>query len=372
MSQTGPQSENRTANTTRTRRVVVAVATALLVVTAGCAGTMGGATPGGTDGGADGGTDANSGTVNFYVSDQPNDMDDFEHLNVTVTSVRFHLTDAANESGDAENDTATDGGTATANATAVATDASDDETDVADNETAEADDAEEADESGDGRWITRDVNDTTVDLTQLRGANATLVDAFDLPAGEYDTVRLEVGETNGTLTSGESTNVKLPSERLKLNMDFTVENGSEIDFVYDVTVRKAGNSGMYILQPVVGESGTEVPIERVDDDDDDERSIDAQFDGNVTAGENVTVVVTENGSALANATVSVDDGPSGVTDANGEYVVSVPADAEELEIEVEDGDAEAELEYEFDDDASENDDGADNGNGPESVAVLDA
>jgi hypothetical protein len=361
------------------RRAVLAVATALLVVTAGCAGMAGTATPG-ADGGADGdgaasGEDANTadaGTVNFYVSDQPNDMDDFAHLNVTITTVRFHLVDAAANgsaagAGNASTVTPAD---ATATATpANGTDAEADDEDGADDEN-ERDDEEMDDEDGDGdgRWVTRDVNATSVDLSQLRGANATLLEQFDLPAGEYDTVHMAVSDVEGTLTNGDDQRVKLPSDKLKLTTAFTVENGSEVDFVYDVSVHKAGNSGKYILKPVVSESGTEVPIERVDDDGDDEdRSIDASFAGNVSAGENATLAVTENGSAVANATVYVDGEAVGATDADGELVVAVSSDAEELEVEVEDRDAEAELEFEFesddDSDVGDAESGESTGNG---------
>jgi len=346
------------------KRTVVALATALLVVTAGCAATPGTGTPatdGGTDGGdgapttdSTGGTDADSGTVNFYVSDQPNDMDDFEHLNVTITQVQFHLVDAADTESADEMDL-------NETATPVETD---------DNET------EEDEESEDGRWVTREVNATDVDLSQLRGPNATLLEQFDLPAGEYNKIHMEVSEVNGTLTNGESANVKLPSEKLQLNSQFTVENGSEVDFVYDVTVQKAGNSGKYVLKPVVSESGTDVMIERVDDErEDDDRSISASFLGNVSAGENVTVRVTENGSAVENATVMVDGEAAGSTDANGEYVLSVPSDAEELEVEVEDGDAEAELEAEFDEDDEADDadgTGQESGDGGANAQTADA
>ncbi|QLH76189.1 DUF4382 domain-containing protein [Halosimplex rubrum] len=337
------------------RRAVVAVATALLVVTAGCAGMTGTATPGAGSGtGGDGGsaTDgADAGTVNFYVSDQPNDMDDFAHLNVTITQVQFHLVDAANESADETDNESTATSVnetgeneTTANGTAIPIETDDEETEEP--ETESDDEADEMDDDEDGRWVTRDVNATSVDLSQLRGANATLLEQFDLPSGEYDTVHMAVSEVEGTLKNGDDQRVKLPSNKLQLDTEFTVENGSEVDFVYDVTVHEAGNSGKYILKPVVSESGTDVEIERVDDDD-DERSISASFVGNVSAGENVTVRVTENGSAVANATVSVDDGADGTTDADGEYVVSVPAGAEELEIEVGSNDAEAELEAEF-------------------------
>lgn len=364
------------------RRAVAAVATVLLVVTAGCAGTVGTATPGagsgpGGDGAAsgDGASAADSGTVNFYVSDQPNDMDDFAHLNVTITTVRFHLVEATNGSANATatatpaNATTTPN-TATVTATAAnGTDAEDgNATDVEDaesedDEREEIDDEDEDDEREDGRWVTREVNATSVDLSQLRGANATLLEQFDLPAGEYDTVHMEVSEVEGTLTNGDDQRVKLPSNELKLNTEFAVENGSAVDFVYDVSVHEAGNSGKYVLKPVVGESGTEVAIERVDEDDEDEeRSLEAAFAGTVSAGENATLAVTENGSAVANATVTVDGEAVGRTDADGELVVEVPSDAEEFDVEVEDGDAEAELEFEFEaDDADEDDDDDDGG-----------
>ena len=324
------------------RRAVGVALLALLVASAGCLGATGPgtATAGDASDGGDASADATAvdgpaGTVDFYVSDRPNDMDDFEHLNVTITSVRFHRTD------DAANATTAAGNGTVENATVTA-----ESTD-----TTAADDADEADdERGDGQWVEREVNATTVDLTRLRGDNATLVERFALPAGEYDQVVLDVSEVNGTLEGGESTEVKLPSERLKLDSEFTVADGSETSFVYDISVHEAGNSGKYILRPVIEESGADQPVRRVDDRED---SLDASLLGAVEPGENVTVRVTDDGEPAADATVSVEGGPGGTTDADGEYVFTVPADAEELEIEVEAGDAEAELEREFEDDDEE-------------------
>jgi hypothetical protein len=325
------------------RRAVAAGLLAVLVVAAGCVGGIGGsptqaagsdgdATDGGaTDGDATDGAASDTGTVEFYVSDRPNDMDDFEHLNVTVTAVRFHLVDPDDDGPGAEAD------------------------------------GERDDEGEDGRWVVREVNATTVDLTRLRGANATLVERFDLPAGEYDQVFLEVSATNGTLTDGGSTEVKLPSERLKLDQQFVVGNGEEVDFVFDVTVHRAGNSGKYILRPVASESGTEAPIERVDDDDDRDAEGDlrVRFTGSLNPGENATVRVTDRGDAVASATVSVDGAADGTTNTDGEYTFAVPADAEELEVEVTTGELEGELEREFDDgdDGDDGDDERGNGEG---------
>ncbi|MFC4247824.1 DUF4382 domain-containing protein, partial [Natribaculum luteum] len=146
------------------------------------------------------------------------------------------------------------------------------------NETREASGAEESGEPGesdesdgaaDERWIEYDVDEKTVDLTELKGANATALDEFELPEGEYETVFIYVSDTEGILTDGTETNVKLPSQKLKLHTAFTVGAGDEIDFVYDIAPHKAGKSGKYILKPVISESGTgdEVEIHDVDAED---------------------------------------------------------------------------------------------------------
>jgi hypothetical protein len=92
---------------------------------------------------------------------------------------------------------------------------------------------------------------------------------------------------------------------------------------------------------VISESGTDVEIDDIDEDDereddeegDDERAEDrenalnASFDGTVTAGENVTLSVTQDGDSVEGAIVFVDGKRAGTTDANGAYVIQVPADA---------------------------------------------
>ncbi len=205
-----------------TGRTAVLV-TALVVLLAGCVGGTAPTGPGVNEttstAPAAGGTDAeptdtsvDDSTLNLYVSDRPNDIDDFASLNVTIDRVGFR----------------------TANGTPVAF----------------------------------DVEDRTVDLTELQGANATLIGSFDAPPGEYRTAFLYVAAVDGDLKEG-STRVKLPSGKLQVDRPFTIGNDS-VDFVFDVTVQKAGNSGKYILTPVVSESGTDVPID-TDGDGDSER-----------------------------------------------------------------------------------------------------
>jgi len=176
-------------------RVSRTTATVLVVVLLALAGCSSGV-PGGGE----------TGTTNFYVSDQPSAIDDFAHLNVTLSQVTFV--------------------------------------------------------SAEGNQTEKPAN-ATVDLTQLKGANSSLVDQYELESGNYTKVFLDVSEVDATLTSGESADVKLPSGKLQLTQNFTVESGSSIDFVYDINVVEKGNDG-YNLLPVASESGTDVEIDEVD------------------------------------------------------------------------------------------------------------
>ncbi|MFC7070111.1 DUF4382 domain-containing protein [Halobaculum lipolyticum] len=267
------------------------------------------------------GSDAGQSSMDFYLSDEQHAMGDFAHLNVTVTEVGLR--------------------------------------------------------KANGSWVEHDVDDRTVDLTTLPGANATKLGTFGVENGTYTKVFVHVDGIDATLENGESTTVKLPSNKLQLNTEFTVGDGEEVDFVYDMSVFEAGNSGKYILKPVVSQSGTgdEVPIEDVDGEDDgdgadegEEAELNASFVGTVTAGENATVEATRDGSAVENATVTVAqraDGELSVTttgtNANGTATFPVEANATELTVEVVAGDDETELEREFDtDDDATTGDGDDN------------
>lgn len=368
------------------RQTVVPVLLAGLIVLAGCASFAG---PGLDSANApdSGSNDVQTGTVNFYISDERNAIGDFEHLNVTITKVGFQKAgdeeddeadENESESQEDANETETDANETTANTTEAsaqvngtetATNASD--SDGNESETTEAAEAEEqedeSDEENESRegWVERDVDNVTVDLTEYQGANATLLSQFDLPNGTYNKVFIYISEINATLSNGEQVNVKLPSDRLHLNEQFTVGNGESIDFVFDLTVFKAGNSGKYILKPVASESGTDVPIEaerpeqagnasegeggppddvgnEADENDSegpggppDADSLDIAVDGPVRAGEDVTLTVTEDGDPVQNAQVFVDGERVGQTAADGTLTVSVPEDADALNVTIE-------------------------------------
>jgi len=360
---------------------VAAALVAGLVLLAGCSSGLTG-TPDGTateESALDGETTAEeiegeTGTVNMYISDERNAIDDFEHLNVTVTRVGVKPAgdDSDDEDADADDTETENGGTGTENGgtedddteTAADTNA----TDAEGIEAPDADDgSDEGDESDDGEsgWVEYEVDNRTVDLTELKGANATKLSSLDAPNGTYGKVFVYVSDVDGTLKHGSDQRVKLPSGKLQLNSEFTVGDGEEVDFVFDITAFKAGNSGKYVLKPVISESGTDVEIDDVDaeeagDREDDERGehdreneLNASFEGTVTAGENVTLSVAQDGDSVEGATVFVDGERTGTTDANGTSVIQVPDDAEELEVEVTHGGAEAELEVEL---GSESDD----------------
>ena len=389
------------------KRTVVSLLVASLVVLAGCAGGITGQSGTQTQ-------SADSGTVQFYVSDEANAISQFEHLNVTVTKVGLAQSGDAdvNASGewdvesesedglqlsvdgnvsDGENATVTltydgdavanttvdvstgetettvmtdDNGTATVQMPAGAEEFTLEAETGADSQYGESE-AQlefeyETEAEGDNEWVERDVDSRTVDLTELQGANATLLGNMSVPAGEYEKVFVHVDEVNGTLQSGKQVNVKLPSEKLHLNEDFTVDAEGDIEFVFDITVFEAGNSGKYILKPVASESGTDVPIESVDEDEESE--LEAEFVGDVNAGKNATVKVTQEGEPVANATIELAGDATVTTDENGTAVVEIPEGAEEFELEAstsedsEYGESEAELEFEAEEsDDSEND-----------------
>jgi len=210
---------------------VRAVAVAGLLILAGCAGSV----PGGSQATDTAGATDGTGTVQFFLSDERNAIDQFEHLNVTVTKVGIHRV----------------GDGATPVNTSSVTDAG--AADTTPTPTGEAD-------ASDGDWVEHEAN-RTVDLTELQGANATEFGTFGAPNGTYDRVFVYVSEIDGTLEGGEQVDVKLPSNKLQLRKTFTVGDGEATQFVFDMTVFEAGGSGMYILKPVVGESGTSDDVE---------------------------------------------------------------------------------------------------------------
>ncbi|WP_424016547.1 DUF4382 domain-containing protein [Halorientalis pallida] len=286
------------------RKALTALALAGMLVLAGCSGGVGDGTPTATDGApttADGEptqtsrvviTQAAQTGVNFYVSDQENAIADFEHLNVTISEIGF--------------------------------------------------------QRAEGGWSEHAVDDRTVDLTRLQGANATRLTTVQPENGTYTKVFAYVSDVNATLTTGEQVRVKLPSEKLQLNSEFTVGANTSTDFVFDIAVHKAGNSGKYILRPVVSQSGTDVPIDPVDAD------LEVEFadEDSVARGGNATLDVTRDDEPVENATVEIDGERVGTTDADGRVTVAIP-DETKFELVVKAGDDVADLRVKFESEGDE-------------------
>ena len=107
-----------------------------------------------------------------------------------------------------------------------------------------------------------------IDLRPLEGPKALVIWSGYVDPGEYTKVFIYVDNVTGILVApaeGETIDVKLPSEKLQISTPFTISSDSDsvVNFVYDITVVKAGESGKYILQPQIAQSGTNQDINDV-------------------------------------------------------------------------------------------------------------
>ena len=95
-----------------------------------------------------------------------------------------------------------------------------------------------------------------IDLRLLTGENALEIWSGNVTPGMYSKLFIYVGNVTGYLVGNETVAVKLPSGKLHISKPFSV-NDSQVNFVFDITVHEAGNSGKYMLQPQISESGSD-------------------------------------------------------------------------------------------------------------------
>ena len=115
------------------------------------------------------------------------------------------------------------------------------------------------------KWIEIEVSGIEVDLVLLQDGKAFEIWRGDVPDGDYSEVVLFSNSVVGTLAgSGGRVDIKLPSGRLSLGIEFTVGGDEATEFVYDIVVLHPGQSGLYLLQPNAAKSGTDREIIRVD------------------------------------------------------------------------------------------------------------
>lgn len=112
----------------------------------------------------------------------------------------------------------------------------------------------------DTNWIVLDgAHPGMYNLMDLTGGKDTLLADAPIPAGEISQIRLVLGDNNYIVTtSGEKIELKTPSAQqsgLKVQVKQTVTGGLlyrlKLDFDAGKSIVKAGNSGNYILKPVL-------------------------------------------------------------------------------------------------------------------------
>lgn len=160
------------------------------------------------------------GSFELLISDQPTVIDNFDYVNTTFSEVRVY---SANTSENATN------------------------------------------ESESFETITLEES-PTVDLTQVKGDRAISILEENLEIGNYTGVHLQVSNVSAAI-DGEAADLKIPSERLKINKEFEIAPNSTTSFVFDITVVRRGQSGSYNLLPVISESGVagqDVEVEEVE------------------------------------------------------------------------------------------------------------
>lgn len=115
--------------------------------------------------------------------------------------------------------------------------------------------ASENDEEG---WITISDENRRVNLLEWQNGQALLLGEEELETGFYHQIRLVLGPDNAVVIDGKTYPLKTPSARqsgLKLNIDAKIAEDEVyvllLDFNAAESIVKAGNSGQYLLNPVI-------------------------------------------------------------------------------------------------------------------------
>lgn len=108
-------------------------------------------------------------------------------------------------------------------------------------------------------WRTIRNEPLQVDLLNLTNGNMQFLGETDLDPGTYNQIRLVLGDQNLlVMDDGQTVPLTTPSAQesgLKLDIDTEVESGINyillLDFDASRSIVEAGNSGQYLLQPVI-------------------------------------------------------------------------------------------------------------------------
>jgi hypothetical protein len=141
------------------------------------------------------------GNFAFLISDEPNDINDFEYLDITISRVRMQTL-------------------------------------------------------GSEKWLEFTPDVETVDLTRLQGEQFQEIWRGHVPAGQYARVRIYVREVKGKLKStGQTLDLNVPGGTVHMLTPFEVTADMITIYTFDITVVATGDDGTYILKLQLSESG---------------------------------------------------------------------------------------------------------------------
>jgi len=115
------------------------------------------------------------------------------------------------------------------------------------------------------QWVEFTPTTQEFNLASLPGDATQVLWQGNVPLGEYTRVVIEVSQVTGVLkATGETIEIKLPSDKLQVKIPFNVGADSVTSFTFDLTVVNTGNAqdgAKYLLKPQAGESGSsQTPI----------------------------------------------------------------------------------------------------------------
>ena len=96
----------------------------------------------------------------------------------------------------------------------------------------------------DAEWINIELTEPWEgDLKELLGDNASEVWGGIIPEGDYTKAFIYVEDIEATLTGDVAATVKIPSGKLQISKPFSVDDGEIVDFVFDITIIRPATAG---------------------------------------------------------------------------------------------------------------------------------
>ena len=106
-------------------------------------------------------------------------------------------------------------------------------------------------------WISFAPGETTLDLLKLQGGQQALLEEALLPAGKYTQIRLLVADSWLIDLQGQRCEVKVPSDKVKLQVQFDLEADTTTRLLLDfdaersLKITQKGNKKECVMRPVI-------------------------------------------------------------------------------------------------------------------------